>query len=415
MYAGATSVIRDLLSPAGIPDWWSCHDWGPTFAHSGAMMAKQLISPLHHDLNKSCRAEGGYDHFSFDESQLCVWQILMEKMLLSKPKQPSAGVKLQHCWRATDLREKIITGGQIIKIQCRQYLEGKYNQLWDDSEIWGVFHSDEGWCTCAFTVRTPGYTAGKLISLFHQLVFHHRGGLLVPDNSQAAWMHLTSLCFAPGFLQHPRNQKSLAAKLCALRGIAEADWDQPWVAWLALGSCEPLCVCEHQQHQSCPPLIPEEQCHSFFGYGWLLFLLRCAFFSSWCTGSPHPGSLLPHVSCKLFTVCPAHTSDVCSATPLLHCLSGEDTFMPIKLKNCQRGWDTVLVTGVTVNLVTWHREGNGKSLWINYSAEAVLRRAWLSAGSGSVTWLKIEPSCCTPEEVANAQGWQSGLLNAWVL
>lgn len=85
------------------------------------------------------------------------------------------------------------------------------------------FDSSEGWYTCAFTVKTPGYTAGELISLFHQLVFHHRGGLLVPDNSQAAWMHLNSLCFALGFLQHPRNQKSLAAKLCALSGIAEAD------------------------------------------------------------------------------------------------------------------------------------------------------------------------------------------------
>lgn len=139
MCADATAVIGNPLRPVDIPDWWSCHDWGPTFAHSGAMMAKQLISPLHCDLNKSHRAEGGYDHLSFVELQLCVWQILMEKMLSSKPKQPSAGVKLQHCWRATDLREKIITGGQIIKIQCRQYLEGKYNQLWDDSEIWGVF------------------------------------------------------------------------------------------------------------------------------------------------------------------------------------------------------------------------------------------------------------------------------------
>lgn len=97
MYAGATAVIMNLLRPVGIPDWWSCHDWGPAFAHSGAMMAKQLISSLHCDLYKSCRAESGYDHLSFDEFQLCVWQILMEKMLSSKPKQPSAGVKLQHC------------------------------------------------------------------------------------------------------------------------------------------------------------------------------------------------------------------------------------------------------------------------------------------------------------------------------
>lgn len=74
MYADATTVIRNPLRPVDIPDWWSCHDWGPTFAHSGAMMAKQLISPLHRDLNKSHRAEGGYDHLSFDELQLCVWQ-----------------------------------------------------------------------------------------------------------------------------------------------------------------------------------------------------------------------------------------------------------------------------------------------------------------------------------------------------
>lgn len=97
MYAGATTVIKNLLRPVGIPNCWSHQDWGPTFAHSGAMMAKQLISPLHLDLFKSCRAESGYDNLSFDELQLCVWQILMEKMLSSKPKQPSAGVKLQHC------------------------------------------------------------------------------------------------------------------------------------------------------------------------------------------------------------------------------------------------------------------------------------------------------------------------------
>lgn len=93
----ATTIIRNPLRPAGIPDWWSCHDWGPTFAHSGAMIAKEPISPLHRDLNKSRGAEGGYDHLSFDKLQLCVWQILMEKMLSSKPKQPSTGVKLQHC------------------------------------------------------------------------------------------------------------------------------------------------------------------------------------------------------------------------------------------------------------------------------------------------------------------------------
>lgn len=28
------------------------------------------------------------------------------------------------------------------------------------------FESGEGWYTCAFTVWTPGYTAGELISLF---------------------------------------------------------------------------------------------------------------------------------------------------------------------------------------------------------------------------------------------------------
>lgn len=121
------------------------------------------------------------------------------------------------------------------------------------------------------------------------------------------------------------------------------------------------CGCEHKQHQSCPPLIPEEQSYIFSGHGRLLFLLRCAFFSS-CVGSPHPGSLLPHVSCKIFTVCPAHTSAVCSAIPLPHWLSGEDTLTPIKLINCQRGRDTVLVTGITVNLLTWHREGKGKGL-----------------------------------------------------
>ena len=94
MYVGATTIIRNLLSPVGIPDWWSCHDWGPTFTHSRAMMVKQLISPQHCDLNKSCTAEDGYDRLSFDELQLCVWHILMEKMLSSKPKQLSSGVKL---------------------------------------------------------------------------------------------------------------------------------------------------------------------------------------------------------------------------------------------------------------------------------------------------------------------------------
>lgn len=62
------------------------------------------------------------------------------------------------------------------------------------------FDSGEGWYTRAFTVRSPGYTAGERISLFQQLVFHHRGGLLVPDNSQAAWAQLLLLCFAVGFL-----------------------------------------------------------------------------------------------------------------------------------------------------------------------------------------------------------------------
>lgn len=47
-------------------------------------------------------------------------------------------------------------------------------------------------------------------------------------------MHLILLSFAVGFLQHPRNQKSLAAKARALRGIAEAETSTglhglPWV------------------------------------------------------------------------------------------------------------------------------------------------------------------------------------------
>lgn len=74
-------------------------------------------------------------YVSFDELGICLWYVPIEKTLSSKPRQPSAGVKLRHCSRATDLGEKIITGGQIIKIQCRQYLEGKYNQLEDGSEI----------------------------------------------------------------------------------------------------------------------------------------------------------------------------------------------------------------------------------------------------------------------------------------
>lgn len=56
----------------------------------------KILFHLHCDLNKSGREKGGYDCLSFDELQLCLWQILIEKTL-HKPKQPSAGVKLPHC------------------------------------------------------------------------------------------------------------------------------------------------------------------------------------------------------------------------------------------------------------------------------------------------------------------------------
>lgn len=42
--------------------------------------------------------------------------------------------------------------------------------------------------------------------------------------------------------------------------------------------------------------------------------------------------------------------------------SGEDIFMPIKLINCQSEQDTVLVTGITVNLLTWHWKGKDGEL-----------------------------------------------------
>lgn len=125
---------------------------------AGGMWWPSLFQPFSmcHNLNKSQRVKGSYDNLSFDELQLCLWQVQIEKTLSSKPKQLSAGVKLQHCWRVTDLGEKIITGGKIIKIQCRQYLEGKYNQIWDGNEFWGAFwkqrrlmymclHSEDPW------------------------------------------------------------------------------------------------------------------------------------------------------------------------------------------------------------------------------------------------------------------------------
>lgn len=92
------------------------------------------------------------------------------------------------------------------------------------------------------------------------------------------------------------------------------------------------------------------------------------------SGSP---SLLPHVSCKLFALCPERFQLFVLPYVYFRRPSGEDIFTPIKLINCQRERDTVLVTGITVNLLTWHREGKGKGWRINYSAEAVLRRAWL--------------------------------------
>lgn len=259
--------------------------------------------PLHCDLNKSQRVKGGYDRLSFDELQLCLWHVLIEKTLSSKPKQPSARVKLQHCWRLTDLGEKIITGGQIIKIQCRQYLEGKYNQLWDGNEIWGVFwkqrrlvymclHSEDPWlhswradifilATCFPLCRSASrtwYLTGSLDASYFT-VFHSR----LPLSSQKT--------------EEPSCKKEL---------LWGTSWrpaeNQPWVVCLS-GSGNANVA--HPWSQRSNPMA---------GYGWYWYLCSahaCFLFHlvhSLCVSLPascpmHHASFLLCPSCMLSALC----------------------------------------------------------------------------------------------------------------
>lgn len=136
--------------------------------------------------------------------------------------------------------------------------------------------------------------------------------LLVPDNSQAASMHLISQCFTAGFPRHPRNQRCLAAKANAWRGIAEASWKPSQGCTSCPGSCEPLSGYEHKQCQCCPPLVLEEQSHSLFGYGWFLSSVHACFLLHLvhrlhlnlpASCPMYHASFLLYLSCTLSAVC----------------------------------------------------------------------------------------------------------------
>lgn len=165
-------------------------------------------------------------------------------------------------------------------------------------------------------------------------------------------MHLISQCFTVGFPCHPRKQKCLAAK----RNCFERHHGDQ------LKTSHGLCACLGQAMAMLPTPDPRG------AIPWLStadvgisVLLVHAFFSTWCTGSVSP--------CQVPALCIMQA--FCSVRPAcfqlfvlpyvyFRGLSGEDIFTPIKLMNCQGEQDTVLVTGITVDLLTWHQEGKEK-------------------------------------------------------
>lgn len=162
-------------------------------------------------------------------------------------------------------------------------------------------------------------------------------------------MHLISQCFTVGFPCHPRKQKSLAAKRNCFEGH---HGDQ---LKTSLGLCACLGQAMPMLHTPDPRgAIP------WLGTGdiGISALLMHAFFSTWCTASVSPCQLpAPCIMQAFCSVRPACFQLFVLPYVYFRGLAGEDRFTPIKLMNCQGEQDTVLVTGITVDLLTWHQEG----------------------------------------------------------
>ena len=140
-----------------------------------------------------------------------------------------------------------------------------------------------------------------------------------------------------------------------MRRLAES-W--PWVARLALDPVNHRMATSTSNTSVAHP-NPGGAVPQLLWVQVMSLLLRCAFFSTSCTTSLSQ----PPAPCIMQAFCSVSLARFqLFVLPYVYFRrqSGEDIFTPIKLINCQRERDTVLVTGITVHLLTWHREGKGK-------------------------------------------------------